>query len=62
MLKLEKMGKPRSSPFTIWFGSIDAFVDRVVIPDIQRGLADRNDMVDIVAAIRCWETEGVYNV
>lgn len=62
VLKLEEVGKPKPSPFTICFGSISAFVDTVIIPDIQGGLVDKNDMVDIIAAIRRWEADGVYDV
>jgi len=46
---------------TIWFGSIDAFVDLHVIPEIEAGKLDSNDMVDVIAAIRRWEAEGIYD-
>jgi len=61
VLKLEKATTPRASPLTIWFGSIDAFVDLHVIPEIEAGKLDSNDMVDVIAAIRRWEAEGIYD-
>lgn len=60
VVKLEQLGKPRPSPFVIWFGSIDVFVDNVVFPLIQSGAIDRRDMVDVIFAIRRWEAEGFY--
>lgn len=58
--KLENVRKPRPSPFTIWFGSIDAFVDKFILPGIQSGLFDPMEMIDIVAALRGWEGDGHY--
>lgn len=37
-------------------------MDTVVIPGIQCEMLSRNDMVDIVAAFRSWEDNGVYDV
>ena len=62
VVKLEKVCQPRSSPFTIWFGSIENFVDTIIIPAIQSELVDKGDMVDIVAAIRSWEADGAYDL
>ena len=58
--KLELIRQPRPSPFTIWFGSMDAFVDTYVVPGIQDGLFDPYEMIDIVCALRIWESEGHY--
>ncbi|WP_323801186.1 hypothetical protein [Parasphingorhabdus sp.] len=55
--KLETVRKPRPSPFVIWFGSLDAFVDTFLVPGIQSGLFDPFELIDIVAAIRRWEKD-----
>ena len=60
VVKLEQLGKPRPSPFVIWYGSIDVFVDRVVLPLIQSGAVDRRDMVDVIFALRRLEANGHY--
>lgn len=60
VLKLEKVGKPKSSPFTVHFGSIDAFVDEFIIPGIGRGDFDAHEMIDLVSAIRSWEAQGCF--
>lgn len=54
-------GKPRPSPFTVLFGSFDAWVEQDVLPGIESGALDANGMVAVVAALRAWETEGVWN-
>ena len=56
---MEQPGKPRRSPFTIWFGSIDLYVERHVMPDIEAGLIDR-DFLSVVMAIRNWENDRHY--
>ena len=58
--RLEDVGKPRPSPITIMFGSIDAWVEGHIIPDIQRGLLCPREMADIIAALRSWEADGYY--
>lgn len=58
--RLEQAGKPRPSPFVIAFGSFDRFVEVVVIAGIERGELSRDDMIEIVAALRVWEVEGVW--
>ena len=60
VFKLEKMGKPRASPFTLHFGSINAFVDEFVVPGIGCGSFDALEMIDLVCAIRSWEDLGRY--
>lgn len=59
VVKLEQAGKPRPSPFTVWFGSIDLYVERYVMPDIQAGLVDC-EYLELVFAIRRWENDGHY--
>lgn len=59
--KLEDAGKPRPSPFAVLFGSFDAWVEGEVLPGIESGALDANGMVAVVAALRTWETEGVWN-
>lgn len=58
--KLEKARKPRLSPFTVLYGSIDAFVDEHIVPDIEAGKLDCGDMIDVVAALRQWEEDGTW--
>jgi hypothetical protein len=58
--KLEVASKPRPTPFSIIYGSLDGFVDRVVMPGIAAGLLSVPEMVDIVAALRSWEADGHY--
>lgn len=59
--KLEVTRKPRPSPFTIWFGSMDAFVDSFLVPGIQNGLFDPFEMIDIVAALRNWDDKALWS-
>jgi len=42
------------------YGSLDGFIDRVVMPGIAAGLLSVPEMVDIVAALRSWHTDGHY--
>jgi hypothetical protein len=58
--KLERASKPRPSPFVLWFGSFDVFVEVVVIPGIESGALARDDMIEIVAALRLWEEDGTW--
>lgn len=45
----------QSSPFTVLFGSFDAWVERDMLPSIDSGALDRRVMVAVVAALRrCW--------
>jgi len=46
---------PQPSPITLAYGSFDQFVEREVLPGIEAGALDRDDMVDVVAALRAWE-------
>lgn len=61
LVKLEDAEKPRPSPFTILFGSFDAWVKREVLPGIESGTLDRRDMIAVVAALRCWEHDGTWD-
>lgn len=58
--KLEDVRKPRPSPFTIWYGSIDGFLDFQVVPGIESGSLCVLDMIDVIAALRRWEGDGYY--
>lgn len=59
--RLEQAAKPRPSPFVIWFGSFDSWVERHVLPDIENGLLDRADMIVVITALRDWEQTGVWD-
>lgn len=58
--KVEKARKPRPSPFTLWYGSFDLLVEKVVLPDLERGALDR-EFIILVAALRSWEHNGVWD-
>ncbi len=58
--RVEEAEKPRPSPFTVLFDSFDAWVEREVLPGIESGALARDDMVAVVAALRAWETGGVW--
>jgi hypothetical protein len=57
---IEEAEKPKPSPFTVLFGSFDAWVEQEVLPGIESGALDRRDMVAVVAALRRWEHDGTW--
>jgi hypothetical protein len=57
--RIEEVRKPRQSPFAIWFGSFDAWVESDILPALESGALDR-DIIDVVAALRGWETDGTW--
>lgn len=59
--KLEDAGKPKPSLIAVWYGSFDAWVEQEVLPGVESGTLAADDMVEVVAALRRWETEGVWN-
>jgi len=61
MAKLEDAGKPRPSPFTVLYGSFDAWVEQAVLPGVESGALAADDMVELVATLRGWEMGGVWN-
>jgi hypothetical protein len=61
VVKLERAAMARPSPFAIWFGSIDLFVDVYVMPEIADRKLDAMDMMDIVTVLRFWETDGTWD-
>lgn len=58
--RMEEAEKPRPSPFTVMFGSFDAWVEHEVLPGIESGALDQRDMVAVVAALRAWESNGTW--
>ena len=58
--RIEEAGKPKPSPFTVLFGSFDAWVECEVLPGVESGALDRRDMVAVVAALRRWEHDGTW--
>ena len=60
VVRLERAGKPRPSPFVLMFGSFDLFVEIAVLPEIEAGHLSGADMVDVVAALRAWEHDGTW--
>lgn len=59
--RIEDAQKPRPSPFTVWFGSFDAWVELEILPGIESGALDGADMIVIVAALRAWECGGAWD-
>lgn len=59
--RIERGAKPRPSPLVVMFGSFDIFVELHVLPGIRCGELDRNDLVEIVAALRRWEQDGTWD-
>lgn len=60
LVKLEAAGKPKSSPIAVWYGSFDAWVEQAVLPGVESGALEPDDMVEVVTALRRWEQEGVW--
>lgn len=60
--RLETGAKPRPSPFIVWFGSFDAWVEQQVLPGIESGALEGADMIAIVAVLRRWETDGAWDM
>jgi len=60
--KLERAGRPRPSPFVIWYGSFDNFVTAAIWPGIRSGALDEGEMYDMIEALRDWEENGTWNV
>jgi hypothetical protein len=60
--RLETGAKPRPSPFTLWFGSFDAWVEKEVLPGIESGALEADDMIVVVNALRVWEEGGVWSL
>lgn len=58
---VERATKPRLSPIVRWFGSFDRFVEIVVMPGIESGALATDDMIEIVQALRAWETDGTWD-
>jgi len=58
--RLETGAKPRPSPFTLWYGSFDAWVERQILPGIESGALDGADIIVVVAALRHWEEDGLW--
>ena len=61
VVTLERAAAPRPSPLTLWFGSFDVFVEIAILPEIERGALSGEDMVEIVAALRVWESDGTWD-
>ena len=60
LARLEDAGKPKPSLIAVWYGSFDAWVEREVLPGVESGALDSDDMVDLVACLRRWETDGTW--
>lgn len=59
--RIERAAMPQPSPFRLAYGSFDQFVEQLILPGIEAGALDRDDMVDVVAALRSWEHDGTWS-
>lgn len=57
---MEEGGKPRPSPFALWYGSFDAWVESQILPGIESGALDGADIIVVVAALRRWDEDGLW--
>lgn len=60
VMRIERAAMPRPSPFALAYGSFDQFVERQILPGIEAGALDKDDMVEVVAALRGWEHDGTW--
>lgn len=58
--RIEDVRKPPLSPFVKAYGSFDAWVENHVLPGIESEALDGRDMIDVIAALRAWETDGTW--
>lgn len=58
--RMEQAGKPRPSPIALWYGSFDAWVEQAVLPGIESGALEPDDMIDLVSALKAWEADGAW--
>ena len=56
--KLEKGAKPRPSPFVVFYGSFDTFVDETYAGVNAGALGE--DYLDVLDVLRSWENSGVW--
>ncbi len=61
VVKLEHSVKPRRSPLVIIYGSFDLFVEIAVLPGVKSGALARDDMIDVIGALRRWEADGTWD-
>jgi hypothetical protein len=60
LARWEDAGKPKPSLIAVWYGSFGAWVEQAVLPGVESGALAADDMVEIVAALRRWETDGTW--
>ena len=58
---MEQAGKPRPSSIALGFGSFDAFVEGIHVGYVT-GAFDKQNMDDLIAALRAWESIGTWAV
>lgn len=56
--KLEKGAKPRPSPFVVFYGTFDAFVDEAYAEAVEGRLC--KEFLDVIDILRAWEDGGVW--
>jgi hypothetical protein len=50
----------RPPRIALWYGSFDAWVEKAVLPGIESGALEADDMIEVIAALRVWETDGTW--
>ncbi|RJG57709.1 hypothetical protein D0Z70_00315 [Sphingobium terrigena] len=50
--RMEESGKPKPSLIAIWYGSFDEWVEQDVLPGVESGALEPDDIVDVVAVLR----------
>lgn len=58
--RMEEAAKTKPSLIALWYGSFDPWVEHHVLPDIESGALDGRDMIEVIAALRGWETDGTW--
>ena len=61
VVRLEHAAKARPSPFVVIYGSFNLFVEVAILPGIENGALGGPDMIEIVASLRRWESDGTWN-
>lgn len=52
---------PQPSPFALAYGFFDQFVEQLILPGIEVGALDCDDMVDVVTVLRAWEHDDTWS-
>jgi hypothetical protein len=59
--RIEQRRTPRPSPIVVMYGSFDHFVSIEFQPAWDSGSMAKDDILEIIAALRRWEEDGVWD-